>query len=222
MELTVQAQEKIKNVDEWLEVTSVSLIDTQEAYTEVTDKTKDIKRMLKDLEALRVSATKPINEGLRVINGMFKTPMERLKKLEAGLKRLMTTWLQDKERKRLEAQREAEELAKKERDRLAKQADKQEAKGKVESAEITRSIAETIVADETQAIDKGAGVWTVTTWEASVVDKNMFVEWCLKSGMLDYLTINESMLKKEAQMSKGGRQWAGIKVEKRVNTRMRS
>lgn len=121
MDLTIPETVKttVGQIDLWLGGVSVKQIETQEECQSVADLTKQVKLKLKELEETRTSITGPINKALDGINDLFKKPKEKLLAFEKGLKGLLDGWFAEQERKRLEAQRIADEQARKEREKVA-------------------------------------------------------------------------------------------------------
>lgn len=217
MFVSKEIQTQIESVDVWMGAMQVEPIKNAEGYMVVVERTKEVKRKVADFESLRTSITKPINEALSNINALFKRPADKLKAYEAGLKRMLDVWDNEQERIRIEAQRQKDEAARKEREALQKQADKAEAKGDVAKAEAVRMQAATVVSEEVKkpVPATGTGVSFRMKYEVEVKDKKAFAEWCLAQNNLCYLTVNESMLTKEAQAAKGEKSWPGIAINPR-------
>lgn len=215
-------QERVSSIEKWIEGTEVAVITDKPTYDSTVELTKAVKIRAKEIDEIRVGITGPLNDALKAANDFFNKPIRMLQAFEAGLKRAVGTYIADQEKERLRIQREADEAARKERDRINAQADKMESKGKTEAAQTTRKMADTVVAPTVAPVAKGAGVYTVETYMASVTDKAAFVKWVIEGGRFEYITINESLLKKEAQATKGERTWPGVVVSKKVDTRMRA
>lgn len=91
--------------------TSASLAETQEFLTLVqltpitsdgeqqgaADLLQQVKEKAKALEARRTLITKPINDGLRSINDLFRAPKEALESLERTLKQKIAQYVADRE-----------------------------------------------------------------------------------------------------------------------------
>jgi hypothetical protein len=123
-----------------------------------------------------------------------------------------------------EARRKAQEAANlEERQRLEREAEKAEAKAAkaAEAAEVKSSIASTVVAPTVQRKVEKKGVYSVATYHVTVKNKADFVRWAMTAGMLEYLEINEALLKREAQATKGERTWPGIEIKTTQDSRMR-
>lgn len=106
---------------------------------------KTIKGLQKQVEDKRTAITEPLNKALKAVNDLFRAPAQWLKDAEDTRKRQMLTWRQDQERKAAEEQRRQEEIARKERERLAAQAAEAERKA-AEKAAAERRAAEVAAA----------------------------------------------------------------------------
>ena len=129
------------------------------------------------------------------------------------------------------AKREAEEAERKaraaenetERAKLQAEADKKrrEAEAAAAKAETKEAVAQTVIAPVIEKRVDTQGNYGVERWTVQVKAKAEFVRWALEKGTLEYLEVNESLLNKEAQATKGARQWPGITVTKSVEARRR-
>lgn len=105
-----------------LEVFAQTPITTAEEYEAAAAKLASVKGALKRLEDKRVSITKPMNDSLKAVNAMFAIPKDRLDKVERQIKAGLVTYTEAEERKRVEAQRKADEEARAEKERAEKAA----------------------------------------------------------------------------------------------------
>ena len=213
--------QEAKGVEEFVEGSAVARIGNQQEYDGAIETAKVVRAKKKDIEVKRKSIVDPINKSVKDINGLFKPLLNRLELFETGLKRICGVFVQEKEREALERQRAAQAAADKERAKLARQADRQEAKGDNAKAEVTRMISETIPTPVATAQVQKSGLYNVKRYKATVRNKAEFVRWCLVSDRLEYLEIKESLLNSEATKTVGERQWPGIEIVKSVESRMR-
>lgn len=213
----IQTQE----VNQFIEASAIANITDQDSYDKVLDTAKQIKLKAKDLEEKRKSITKPLDESKKIVMELFNKPINMLQMFENGLKKTMIAYINKKEQERLKEQKRRDEEAAKEKKKLEDKAKKEEDKGKTESAEITREIASSVVAPVVdRKVEKG-GVYTVKRYTTVVQDKVAFLKWVVDSKMLEYVTVNVSQLNREAQGTKGERQWPGIKIVATDEPRMR-
>lgn len=109
----------------------IETVDQRAAALEALGK---IKGFAKKLEEQRKSVIDPMRELVKTINGWFETPGGKLDKAEANLKAAILTFDREQERIRQEAQRRADEEARKERERIAREAAVAEAKAREQAA----------------------------------------------------------------------------------------
>ena len=221
LSVKVLVSEETKGIEAFVESSAVARIEDQPQYDMAIETAKAVRGKKKDLEVKRKSIVDPINKSVKDINGLFKPLLNRLELFETGLKRICGTYLQEKEREALERQKAAQAAADKERAKLAKQAERQEAKGDSAKAEITRAVADTVTTPIVVPQVKKSGLYNVKRYKVAVKSKTEFIQWCLSGGHLEYLTINESMLNSEASKTAGERQWPGIEIVTSVESRMR-
>lgn len=147
-------------------------ITTDVEYGQSGELLKQIKAHQKELDLVRRSMTRPIDDAKSRVMGFFKPATERLEKAEAAIKNAMIAFNRKREQERREAQARIDEAARKERERLAKLAEKQRESGKQERAAVTEQRAANVqpveVADA--APPKVEGVAMRTTWKAEVRD----------------------------------------------------
>jgi membrane protein involved in colicin uptake len=177
-----QAQASTNGV---LAVAEAYVIDSPEMYQLGGDELKNIKKKYKEIESLRVSITKPMDEAKKKVMDMFRRPLETLDKAERMLKARLLEYDQEQERIRREAEaaarkaqaeprRKAEAEAAEAR-RKAEEASDAEAKAKAE-AEAAEAAAKAEVAAATPApivagsTPKVAGLSKRKTYSAEVED----------------------------------------------------
>lgn len=260
VEAQATAEQVASEVTLFIDSAKVPAIQDQTKYDEAIAMQKEARRRAKLIEEKRVELVTPLNETVKKINAFFKPAIERLTSFETGLKRICQSYLDEKEAERLEAQRKADEIARKEREKIEAQAraarekeaqarrDAEEAERKAaqeqdakkrealekeaatkrsaqaaaaEKAEVREAVASTVVAPIISKECNAQGQYTVEKFTAEVKDKVEFVRWALASNMLEYLEINESLLNKESQATKGERKWPGITVSKKMEARRR-
>lgn len=95
------------------------VIDSHTMFELASDDLKQIKALQKDVEEKRTSITGPLNQAVKAVNDLFRSPKEYLEKAEATLKRAMVTWTTEQERLAAIARAQAEQAARAERERLA-------------------------------------------------------------------------------------------------------
>lgn len=144
---------------------------TQEHYVQSADLLKQIKSKQKELDDLRRSMTRPLDEAKSRIMDLFRPAGERLLQAEDVLKGAMLGFTREQERLRQEAERVAREAAEKEAEKLRRRAEQARAKGKEEKAEDLEEQAETVpVPIVPSQVPSTSGVAFRTTWRAEVYD----------------------------------------------------
>lgn len=103
-------------------------IKDQASYDMVVESGKAAKAASDELEEMRTALTKPILDGKKEIDEIFKASKTPLDMLVQGTKRNCIAYQQEQERIRAEAQRKADEEARKERERIEAEARAQRAK----------------------------------------------------------------------------------------------
>jgi hypothetical protein len=120
-------------------------ITTVEQYQSGTSDLQRVKSAQKRLEETRTSITGPMNAALKRVNDFFRAPTERLTTIERTIKVQLVQFADEQERIRREEQRKADEIARKERERLEAQAREAERKAR-EKADADRRAAEAAAA----------------------------------------------------------------------------
>lgn len=101
---------------------SVEKIESQPQYENAALLTKEIKRLGKNIEDKRKELVGPLNAEVKTINDLFKEPTTRLDSIERNLKTVMLGYQKEQEAIRIEAQRKADEEARKQREEIERQA----------------------------------------------------------------------------------------------------
>lgn len=144
---------------------------TTEQYTESTALLKVIKGRQKELDELRRSLTRPLDEAKSRIMNLFKPAADQLAKAEGAIKGAVLTFTKEQERLRREEELRLREEAEKEAERLRKRAEKARAKGQEERAEDLETQAETLpVPIVVPQMPAAQGIALRTTWHAAVTD----------------------------------------------------
>lgn len=142
------------------------VIKTAKQYEDAADYLKSIKGMLKRIEEARTRVTKPLNESLREVNRQAKEASDPLALAEAQIKSAMVAHQNEQERLRLEQQRQADEVARKERDRIETQRREAEAKARAEQDRLRKE------AEAAAAAGRTAEAAKLAAKAASVAEKS--------------------------------------------------
>ncbi len=213
----------------WLEQAKTFDITSSEIAINASESLKKIKALGKHLEQKRTAITGPMNIALREVNALFKPAKQWLKDAEGLLKGKILSYQSEQDRIAREAQRKADEEARKERVKLEKAAalaaqagmdDRaDELKEEIEVQEIETREAPAVVS----AAPKLQGISTRRIWEAEVTDKLTFVKYVAENpSMLGYLKINESALHAQARTLKDEMNFPGVKAVEHKSIAARS
>ena len=110
--LATKAQNALTNASDFV-------IDSHTMFELASDDLKQVKALQKEVEEKRTGITGPLNQAVKAVNDLFRSPKEYLDKAEATLKRAMVTWTTEQERQAAIARAQAEAAARAERERLA-------------------------------------------------------------------------------------------------------
>ena len=139
-------------------------VTSPDAYICAADEIKSIKRQHKELDALRKSIVKPLDEARARIQTLFKPALDYLDRAEATIERKMLDYRAAEQRAAQEAARAEAERLRAEQEALATMAEKC---GDPETAEDLRGqhvhvpVAAPVAAE---------GTWTTTRWHAELTD----------------------------------------------------
>ena len=180
-----QLQETVELVEkdnQFQEITTAEEWDKAGAYL------KSVKKLYKDLEAKRLSMTRPLDDSKKKIMAMFKPTLGKLLAVEAAVVRVISDY-QDRVRRQ-----QAEELAKREAEEK-KLREEQEKKAQVLADAGLADMAEAVQAAEVEmpeAVEpirsKPAGITERTYWKFRVLNIEMIPTEYL---MVDTVKINK-------------------------------
>ena len=176
------------------------VIDGPEMYGLAADELKSIKAKAKDLDEMRKSMTRPLDDAKKRIMDFFNKPLSFLTEAESLIKRSMLTYDREQERKRQEEEARLRELARQEQERLRKEAEEKAAaliaEGKAEeAAEIKQDVPVVPLPTVRTEQPKVAGISRRQVWKARVIDPTKVPR--------DYLMVNEKALDALAKSTKG-------------------
>jgi membrane protein involved in colicin uptake len=143
-------------------------IDSADMFQTAGIELQAIKSRAKQIEDLRISITRPMDEAKKRVMDMFRTPLERLQEAEGVIKDAMLTWQRAEQERAAQARREAEESARREREaaEAARRQAEQEARKAREAAE---AAAQTEDAAAAKAAEQVAAAAEAAAAEATVV-----------------------------------------------------
>lgn len=148
------------------------VVSTDEEFEAGADHLKGIKDAQKTVESERKKITQPMYDAQKAANTFFKQFTDRLALAEKNIKAGLLKYSDEKEAEQREAQRIANEKAEKERQRLAKLAEKAEDRGdKAKADQFEERAASTFAAPiEPVSAPKVSGISTKEVWEYEITD----------------------------------------------------
>ncbi len=219
----------VEHPDEALFRLSATFLENAERSSKITssekalatgEDLKEIKRLRKELEQKRTSITAPINKALKEINALFKPAKDWLSQAERLIKTKLLEYQTEQERIAQEAQRKADEEARKEREKRERKATIAGLVGMDNKAEELREEAQTQEAPViTSVAPKIEGVHTRVTWKAEIVDKLAFVKFVIdkRPDLLSLIKIDQAALNVQARSQKDELDMPGIKAIEEKN-----
>lgn len=176
---------------------------------------REVKRKAKALEEQRMELTRPLDATKKGIMDLFRAPLDYLTQAEAAIKRAIATYQHKIEDERRAEAAKAAEAARKEAEKLAAQAARAEAAGRMErAAELSaRAEAATMATPLVTAAPKAAGVSMRKVYRAQVTDKVELLRFVLSTPMfMNLITVDESALNALAKAQKESFQLPGCKL----------
>jgi hypothetical protein len=210
--LSPVAQELVKQANTYeLEVNKVT-IDNNEQRGNAVELGKKLNGLTKDLETERLNQTRPLDATKKEIMDLYTPVANACATMVNTLKKAILAFDQEERRKADEAARiarlKAEEEARKERERLAKLAEKQIDSGKVEKAEETiakmENVAPVVTPIIMPQIQKQKGESTRKNWKFEIIDEKQIPR--------EYLLVDETKIRKVVQALKGDTNIPGVRV----------
>jgi len=117
------------------------VIDSPTMYELAAEDLAKVKALVKHVEEKRTAITGPLNQAVKAVNDLFRAPKTYLDEAESVLKGALLTYDREQQRKADEARREAERLARVERERIEAEAREAARKSQVEADAIAAEAA---------------------------------------------------------------------------------
>lgn len=204
-EIEQEVKQLSATVEGVLQAATEYKITTPEAYTASAERLRDIKGIQKKIEDAEKSITKPMNDALKAARDLFRAPKAAADKAESLIKAAISDYQAAQRRIQAEAQRKADEDARKERERLAKLQGAAEKRGDTAKAETFQERAAAVVAPVViVAPPKAEGVTSRTVWKFEVMDAAKVPR--------EYLVVDESRIRKVVQALKSDCNIPGVRV----------
>lgn len=212
--IPIQSKELVQEAREFCSSITEIVITTEDEYVNNCEVTKRVTAYSNGIEKSRKALLAPFEQKKKEINTYFKEAQNPLKNLRDKLRISLSNYTTEQERKKVEAQREADKEAEKERLRLEAQAKRDAEKsqkaaeeGDTKKAEefhlrstVRQDMAEKVVPVEIpKEVPKVQGISYRKTWSAKVADKEAFFAYCVQHKKYEYLDINMGLLNKFAK-----------------------
>jgi hypothetical protein len=147
-------------------------------YEIAGDELRQIQTRRSQLDEQRKLITRPMDEAKKQVMDLFRGPLDVLDRAAGALKRKMLDYSEAREREAREARLVAERAAQAERDRIAEEARRLAAEGRVAEAALQASMAESIVAPPPAVLDapRVEGVSRRETIDFEIVDAVLLIQ----------------------------------------------
>ncbi len=189
-------------------------ITTPEQYEAAVAELQVIKGKFKEVEGSRKELKKPLDEAVKKLQDFFRNPLDFLTKAESILKRKILAYQQEQDRLRREEQARLDEAARKEQDKLAAQAQRAEAAGKTEKAEVLQQRAATVVAPTVvRSAPRVSGLSTRKVYTVEITDIKALCKAVAEGRVpASYVEANLKVLNAQARTLKTEFVCDGVKV----------
>ena len=167
-------------------------------YAAAGEDLKIIKAKYKEVDKLRKSLTRPLDESKSKLMAFFKVPLDNLKAAEGAVNKAMVGWYAEQERIRKIEEDRIRDAQRKEATRLAKLAEKAQQRGDTTKMNEFEARSEEVSYSQPtlpSRTTKVAGLAMVKTWKYRIVDVAKIPR--------EYMIPNEVMLGQLARTSKG-------------------
>lgn len=204
-----------------LDVAQAYVIDSPEMAAAAADELGSIKAKAKQLDDLRMSMTRPLDEAKKRIMDLFRGPQLKLAAAEETIKKAIGVYQTEERRKAEELRKAAEEVARKERERLAEEARQAAEAAKAaaaagdEEAAAQASMQAAVLAAEAEVVEhlapavveapvKLAGVSTRTDWDFEITDEAAIPR--------EFLVVDDKKIRAYVKAMKSDAKIPGVRV----------
>lgn len=203
--IPIEAQEKISESTELAKTYENFSVTTAEVYAGAGNDLLIIKTKIKELDTLRKSLTKPLDESKKRIMELFKAPLAYLDRVRISIDSAMVNWNRKQEEIRQAEQARLLEAQRKETERLAKLAEKAEERGdesKAEEFKERAAVVESTALVVASKVEKVAGLTKTVNWKFRIVDVNKIPR--------EYMLPDEVKIGQIGRVTKGAAKIEGI------------
>lgn len=212
----IQAAEKAKQM---LAIAQLYVIDSPAMAEAANEDLKSIKSIAKALDDTRKEIKKPFADKATAVDKFFKEPKDFLDKAESCLKKALSGFLFEQERKRREAEERAREAAQAE---LVRMEEERKARASVQELDLNGAVdadfeevqPPPVVPTEVVTWDQAAnlsGLVQKKIWKAEVTDLKALLQAVIDGiAPADCVVVDQSFLNKMATSFKGSIEIPGV------------
>lgn len=196
--IPVEVQVKVTESTELAERYKDFSITTADIYASVGQDLKAVKSKAKELDVLRKSLTKPLDESKKRIMEFFKPPLVALATVETAINVAMVDWNREQEKIRQAEEFRLREAQRKETERLQRLATKAEERGSTEKAEEFQgraAVVQSTMPVVASKVEKISGLQTRVNWKFRIVDASKIPR--------EYMIPNEKSIGEIGRATKG-------------------
>jgi hypothetical protein len=205
MEITISTEVK-ESVNQALaeaEKMQVIEVSNQNEFEMTEAMLKTCRERIKTLDSERKSITGPIDNAKKAVMDFFKPVIEKWEGLEIKVNSARKIYLNKKEQERLDLERKIQA----DREAELKKAKKTGDKEKVNELKSTPApvVQSSAVMNDNRLNRK--------TYKIRVLDMDTFLKWVIWSKQYGYITINETVIRAQAQANKGSIEIPGVEIK---------
>lgn len=205
IELTPVQQAIVEQAEEVSSLAATFTIRTQQEYDKAGDYRKNIKGAIKQIEELRFSFTRPLDELKKKWMEFFNVPLTKLANGDRILEQGRLAYSREQERIRQEQERKLQAEAEKKRKEALQKAEAARAAGNDAKAEKYEDKANGIVAPSlAPSVEKTAGIATRKFWKFEITNEAIIPR--------KYLTPNLTLIGKEVRAAGDVLSIPGVKI----------
>lgn len=173
-----------------------------------------IRKMIKTADENRMKLTRPLDDAKKGIMTVYKSVTDLLDEADGIYKNKIKAYDAAEREKAMQLQRQLEEQARKEREKLARKVAEAEKAGQVEQAAALQIVAETVVAPIINtAPPKVSGVSSRKNWKGRVTDRLALIK-AVAAGQVpdDVIEINDAALNRYAKAHESRLSFPGVEA----------
>jgi hypothetical protein len=224
VEVTPEVKREIETRVTWARAL---VIRTPQERAQALDVIKEVKGLAKAVEASFDAPVKAAHAAWKAAVAHRDSFLAGPTEVERLAKAAIIAFDREEEIKRVKEQARlqaiADEQARKERERLEKQAEKVKSPERAEALREQAASVAPVAIMVPRTAPKGEGESTTTTWKARVVDAHAFIKAAAEAGRFEFVKVDESGLNDFARRTQGKVRLSGVEFysETRMNVRVK-